>query len=129
VERDSEGVAMSDHFGEEMILRLAERVAAGFVWPPRPGSCSTAHWAPPMSPKEIAEHKAAWAARIAQIDAKIQAKKLADEAERHRRNTPSLMTNDELRGRMRASRELIDVANGIDTELSAEMAKRGLELA
>src|ERR1700710_133544 len=38
VERDSAGAAVCDHFGEEMMLRLAEAVSAGFAWPPRPGS-------------------------------------------------------------------------------------------
>jgi hypothetical protein len=66
---------------------------------------------------------------VAQIDAKIQAKRQADEAESHRRGTPSLMTNDELRRQMRASRRWMISANGINAELSAEMARRGLEVA
>jgi hypothetical protein len=100
----------------------------GFVWPPRPGSCSTAHWAPPASPQEIAEHQAACHARTAQIDAKIQADKLADAAERCRRDTPSLLTDDELQGQMRASRRFMFSAGGINVELSAEMSKRGLAI-
>jgi hypothetical protein len=129
VERDSEGAAMCDHFGEEMMLRLAEGVAAGFVWPPRPGSCSTAHWSAPASPKEIAEHRAARRAHMAQIDAEIQAKKLVEAAERRRIDAPSLMTNDELRGQMGSSRWLMASANEINAKLSAEMARRGLEVA
>jgi hypothetical protein len=128
-ERDSDGLAICSDFGEEMMLKLAEGTATGFVWPPRPGDCSTALWAPPASPKEIAEHQAGHRARIAQIDAEIQAKKLAEEAERHRRNTPSLLTDDELRGQMGASRRLVAVANEVNAELSAEVARRGLEAA
>ena len=103
--------------------------SVGFVWPPRPGDCSTARWAPPTSAREVAEHRAAYEAEMAQIDAKIQAKKLAEEAERHRRDTPSLMTDEELRGQMRASRRFMASINKINAELSAEMARRGLEAA
>ena len=47
-------------FYEEMLIKLAIAVAGDFVWPPRPGSCPTAHWAPPMSPEEIAHRSRLW---------------------------------------------------------------------
>jgi hypothetical protein len=102
---DHEGNFECDTNFEELLVRVAKGVAVGFVWPPRPGSCSTAHWSPPASPKEIAEHQAARRAHWAQIDARIQADKLSEAAERRRRETPSLMTEDELRGQMRYSLE------------------------
>jgi hypothetical protein len=105
---------------------LAEGMAPGFAWPPRPGGCSTALWAPPPSPKEIAERKAAWDARMAHIDAEIQAKKLAAEAESHRHQTPSLLTDDELRGRLKPAVEFKSVCDQMHAELVAEMARRGL---
>ena len=128
-ERDHEGNVVCQDFGDEMMVKLAEGVAAGFVWPPRPGDCSTARWAPPTSAREVAEHRAAYEAEMAQIDAKIQAKKLADEADRQRRHTPSLMTDEELRGQMRASRRWLASINKANAELSAEAARRGLEAA
>jgi hypothetical protein len=97
---DTEGNFQCDSAFEELLVRVAEGVAAGFVWPLQPGSCSTSHWAPPTSPKEIAEHKASHHALMVQIDAEAQAKKLAEAAERRRSNTPSLMTDDELRGQL-----------------------------
>jgi hypothetical protein len=121
-ERDQNGIAMCDDFGEEMMLKLAEGAAAGFVWPPRRGSCSTAHWGPPTSPQEIAEHRAAHRARDAQIDAEIQAKKLAEATERRRRDTPSLM----LRGQLKYSLEFRARADVMATEASVELARRGL---
>jgi hypothetical protein len=126
---DHEGNFECSSTFEELLVRVAAGVAVGFVWPPRPGSCSTARWAPPTSPKEIAEHDAASHARMAKIDAAIQAKKLADEAERDRLDTPSLLTDDELRGRMRASRRWLAASNEANAELSAEMARREFELA
>jgi hypothetical protein len=66
---------------------------------------------------------------MAQIDAKIQAKKLAEAAERQRRDTPSLMTDEELRGQLRTSRRWVASINNFNAELSAEMARRGLEVA
>jgi hypothetical protein len=66
---------------------------------------------------------------MAQIDAEIQTKKLAEAAERRRINTPSLMTNDELRGQVGSSRWLMASANAVNAGLSAEMARRGLEVA
>jgi hypothetical protein len=128
-ERDHDGIAVCNDFGEEMMLKLAESASTGFVWPPRPGDCSTARWAPPTSAREVAEHRAAYEAEMAQIDAKIQAKKLADEADRQRRHTPSLMTDEELRGQMRASRRWLASINKANAELSAEAARRGLEAA
>ena len=65
---------------------------------------------------------------MAQIDAQIQAKKLADGAERHRRCTASLLTNDELRREMRASRQWMAAVSKANAELSSEMARRGLEV-
>jgi hypothetical protein len=126
---DSKGNFKCDTNFEELLVRVAEGVAADFVWPPRPGSCSTAHWAPPPSPKQIAEHEAAWHEHEAQIDAKIQAEKLAKAAESQRRTTPSLLTDEELQGQMRASRRWMFSASGLNAELSAEMARRGLEVA
>jgi hypothetical protein len=126
---DHEGNIRCDTGFEELLVRVAQGVAVGFVWPPRPGSCSTAHWSAPASPKEIAEHQAASHAHMAQIDAEIQAKKLAEAAERRRINAPSLMTNDELRGQMGSSRWLMARANEVNAGLSAEMARRGLEVA
>jgi hypothetical protein len=126
---DHEGNIRCDTGFEELLVRVAQGVAVGFVWPPRPGSCSTAHWAPPTSPKEIAEQKAAHHARMAQIDEEIRAKKLAEAAERQRRDTPSLMTDEELQGQLRTSRWLVARANEVNAELSAEMARRGLEVA
>jgi hypothetical protein len=58
-DRDPQGKIMCDDFGEEMMIKLVESVAAGFIWPPRPGSCSTAHWAPQMTPDEVVKHQAA----------------------------------------------------------------------
>jgi hypothetical protein len=46
MDRDGNFVAGAD-FCEEMMIRLALGAAGDFVWPPRPGSCPTAHWAPP----------------------------------------------------------------------------------
>jgi hypothetical protein len=126
---DHEGNIRCDTGFEELLVRVAQGVAVGFVWPPRPGGCSTAHWSAPASPKEIAEHQAARRAHMAQIDAEIQAKKLAEAAERRRINTPSLMTNDELRGQVGSSRWLMASANAVNAGLSAEMARRGLEVA
>jgi hypothetical protein len=123
---NSDGEFMCSGFQEAMMLNLAEAVATGFVWPPRPGSFSTAHWAPPASPKEIAEHEAAWDARNASIKAEIQAKNLADAAERERRDTPSLMTEDELRGQLGFAQKFRARAEQLATEASAEMARRGL---
>jgi hypothetical protein len=72
VELDHERNIVCDHFGEELMVLLAQGVVPDFVWPPLPGSCSTVHWAPPLSPEEIAEHKAASGAKWASIDAEIQ---------------------------------------------------------
>jgi hypothetical protein len=126
---DHEGNIRCDTNFEELLVRVAQGVAIGFVWPPRPGSCSTAHWSPPASPKELAEHQAARRAHMAQIDAEIQADKLADAAERQRRGTPSLMTEDELRGQMRYSLGFRARADQMVTEASVELARRGLEVA
>jgi hypothetical protein len=125
-ERDSDGLAMCDDFGEEMMLKLAEGASAGFVWPPRPGSCSTAHWAPPTSPREVAEHFAARKAYWASVDAEIRAEKEAAEAEQRRTNTPSSMTDGELRSRAPAVREMRNIAAEIAGKIDAEMARRGL---
>jgi len=123
---DVEGNIQCESTFEELLVRVAEGVAAGFVWPPRPGSCSTAHWAPPASRKEIAEHRAAWDARNAAINAEIQAKKLADEAESRRCQTPPLLTDDELRGRVQSAEEFKSVCNQMHAELVDELARRGL---
>jgi hypothetical protein len=126
VERDTEGAAVCEHWGEEMMLKLAEAVSAGFVWPPRGGSCSTVRWAPPPSPREVAEYSAAAKARWAAVDAKIQADKEIAEAEQLRKDTPSTMTDDELRRRAPATREIRNIAAKIAGQLDAEMARRGL---
>ena len=99
-ERNHEGIAICDDFGEEMMLKLAEGAATGFVWPPRPGDCSTARWAPPTSAREVAEHSAAYEAEMAPIRAKFQAKQEAEKAERDRLETPSLLADDELRNQI-----------------------------
>jgi hypothetical protein len=39
VSLDHEGNVQCDNFGEELMVKLAEGVSPGFVWPPRPGSC------------------------------------------------------------------------------------------
>jgi hypothetical protein len=126
---DHEGNFQCDTSFEELLVRVAKGVAVGFVWPPRPGSCSKAHWAPPTSPKQIAEHQAGRRAHMAQIDAEIRAKKLAEAAERQRRDMPSFMTDEELRGQLRTSRRWMASLNKADAELSGEMARRGLEVA
>jgi hypothetical protein len=117
--RDHEGNAVCNDFGEEMMLKLAESVAAGFVWPPRPGSCSTAHWALPSSAREIAEHRAAW-------DAKVEAEQEARAAEALRSITPALMTDDELQRKLDPYRALKNTADKMFSELDAEIARRGL---
>ena len=83
-----------DDFGKELMVNLAQGVAAGFVWPPRPGSCSTAHGRPHRRHERVLNILPQWSS----IDAEIQAKKRAEESERSRRQTPSLMTEDELLG-------------------------------
>jgi hypothetical protein len=123
--RDHEGNAVCNDFGEEMMLKLAESVAAGFVWPPRPGSCSTAHWAPPSSAREIAEHRAAWDAKTAAVDAKVQAQQEARAAEALRSVTPALMTDDKLRERLEGAQNIGAVSDQIIREYTAEMARRG----
>ena len=128
-EVDDKGNIECDGNFEYLMVQVAEGMAPGFVWPPRPGSCSTAFWAPPPSPTEVAEHWAAHKARMAQIDAEIQAKKFADEAERRRIQMPSALTDDELRGQMKALRRMSAISAGINAELSAEIARRGLEVA
>jgi hypothetical protein len=126
VERDHENNVRCNDFCEEVMFKLAEGVAAGFIWPPRPGSCSTAHWAPPTSPKELAERRAAYEARAAKIDAKIEAERLAQESESLRRAAPSLLTDDELREKAKVSQEFADITNAMNAEALAEMARRGL---
>jgi hypothetical protein len=91
-------------------VRIAENVSAGFVWPPRPGSCSTARWAPPTSDKEIAEHKAATDAEWAAVDAKAQAEREAKQAEARRSATPALMNDDELQRKLDPYRMLKSTA-------------------
>jgi hypothetical protein len=129
VSRDPEGNVHCGDFADELMVKIAQGLTPGFVWPPRPGSCSTAHWAPPPSPQEIAENHAAHAAWMASIDAETQAKKLAKEAESRRRDTPSLMTDDELRGQIKASRAIRAVSDRICAELDDEMARRGWKVA
>ena len=51
---DDEGNFEAGDFCDEMLLKLAVALAGDFVWPPRPGSCPTAHWAPPMRRVPIA---------------------------------------------------------------------------
>jgi hypothetical protein len=121
-----EGEFLCDSSYEELMVKMAKGVAADFVWPPRPGSCSTAHWAPPTSSKEIAEHEAASAAWRAQIDARIQAEKQAAAAEQHRVETPSLMTEGELRGQLKISLIFGAKADQMANEASIELARRGL---
>jgi hypothetical protein len=53
-EVDDKGTIECDGNFEYLMVQVAEGMAPGFVWPPRPGSCSTAFWAPPASPTEIA---------------------------------------------------------------------------
>ena len=76
-----------------MMLKLAEGAAAGFVWPPRPGDCSTVRWAPPTSAREVAEHRAAYEAQMAQIDAEIPAKSWPRKPNASAVDTPSLLTD------------------------------------
>jgi hypothetical protein len=127
--RDHAGNITCSDFLEELTVKLAAGAAGDFVWPPRPGSCSTAHWAAPTSSREIAEHEATHQAWLAEIDAKSQADKLADAAEHRRREMPSLMTEDELRGQIRYSLEFRARADQMVAEASVEMARRGLEVA
>jgi hypothetical protein len=108
------------------LVQVAQGVAAGFIWPPRPGSCSTAHWVPPTSVREVAKHRSDWEAQRAQIDAKIQAEKEAKQAEARRRSTPSLLTDDELRQQAKASREWAAIANEMNAKALGEMGRRGL---
>jgi hypothetical protein len=104
-------------FGEEMMLKLAEGASAGFLWPPRPGSCSTAHWAPPTSAKEIAEYAAAHDAQMAAAVAKYQA---AQEAKREaaieavrQSNKAETMTDDDLMSRLQPSQQMMEIAQKI----------------
>lgn len=126
VTRDSDGEIRYQDLGENILIKLAEGVAAGFIWPPRPGSCSTAHWAPPTSPQEIAEHHAAHDARMASIDAKIKADKEAREAEFERSMTPSLMTDEKLLAQTKVAWKFKALTDQRAAELEAEMARRGL---
>jgi hypothetical protein len=128
-ERNHEGIAICQIFGEEMMLKLAEGASTGFVWPPRPGDCSTARWAPPTLAREIAEHSAAYEAEMAPINAKFQAEQEAEKAERARLETPSLLTDDELRRQVEISRKSMATADQIRGELADEMARRGLVAA
>jgi hypothetical protein len=130
-ERDHEGNVVCQDFGDEMMVKLAEGVAAGFVWPPRPGDCSTVHWAPATSAREIAEHRAAYEAQMASAKAEIQAKQEAEKAERDRLEASSLLTDtdDELRNQIKISRKIRARAEQIHSELAGEMARRGLEAA
>jgi hypothetical protein len=73
-DRNSGGEAVCANWGEELLTMLAEGLSAGFVWPPRPGSCSTAHWAPPTSPATIAEERAEREAHYAKVGAEIREK-------------------------------------------------------
>jgi hypothetical protein len=128
-ERDHDGLAVYDDFGEEMMFKLAAGVAAGFVWPPRPGDCSTARWAPPTSAREVAEHRAAYEAEMASIKVKAEAKREAAKAECDQLEVPSLLTDDELRNQVKLSRKFRARAEQIHGELADEMARRGLEAA
>jgi hypothetical protein len=123
---DPEGNFKCDSIFEELLVRVAEAVAIGFVWPPRPGSRSTAHWAPPPTEEQIDEHMAARRAWIASVDAEIKAKELADLAEQRRRQTPALLTDDELRGRLHASQDWAEITSRFHANLTAEAARRGL---
>ena len=76
---DTEGNFNCDSTFEELLVMVAQGMAPGFVWPPRPGSCSTAHWAPQMSPAEVAECQAAEAAAT---EVRAQAYRAARERER-----------------------------------------------
>jgi hypothetical protein len=127
--RDHNGNITPSDFLEELTVKLVMGAAGDFVWPPRTGSCSTAHWAPPTSFREVAEHQAEREAWMAEIKAESQAKKLAEVAERLRRDSPTLLADDELRAQVGTSRRWLANTNAYNDELSAEMAKRGLEVA
>jgi hypothetical protein len=62
------------------------------------------------SPNEIVGHRAAYEARTARIDAKIEAERLARESEALRRATPSFLTDDELREKRKVSQEFAVIA-------------------
>jgi hypothetical protein len=61
---------------------------------------------------------------VTEIDAKIAAKNLAEETERHRSETPALMTDDELRSRFQGMREIQATAERIITGLDNEIVRR-----
>ncbi|WP_158927060.1 hypothetical protein [Acidisphaera sp. S103] len=121
-----EGNIECDNLFEELMVRVAEGVAAGFVWPPRPGSCSTAHWAPPTSAREVAEHRAARDAKMAELDAKVQAVEDDKAAEARRSVMPALMTDDKLRERLEGARGIGAVSDQIIRGYTDELARRGL---
>jgi hypothetical protein len=124
--RDHNGEIQCQDFGEQRLVMLAEGVAGGFVWPPRPGTCSTAQWASPTSPEEVAAHCAAHNAQMASINAKIKADKGAWVAEFERSMTPSLMTDEKLLAQTKVAREFNAATAQRASELEAEMAQRGL---
>ncbi len=126
VELNLDGGIKCDDRGEDMMVLLAQGLAPDFVWPPRAGSCSTAHWAPPMSAADVDAHLAASKARWAPIEAKIAAEKAAEQAERDRLDTPHLLTDDELRRRVQSTRKFKAVSDQMHAELAGEMARRGL---
>jgi len=126
VPRDSDGGTQSQDLGGSLLVMLAEGVGAGFMWPPRPGSCSTANWAPPTSPQEIAGHRAAHDARMASIEAQIKADQEAREAEQRRLDDPANMTDADLQERTEGAREIAAAAGMVAAPLEAEMARRGL---
>jgi hypothetical protein len=77
-------------------------------------------------PQRILRLLAAEEALKARINAEVQAKKVTAEADRRRNSTPSLLTDDELRGRLRASREFRAGIDEINAGLANEMARRGV---
>src|SRR6185312_13841543 len=88
VERDTAGNISCAGIQETLVAMLAEGVAPDFIWPPKPGSCSTAHWAPGPSPSEVAAYLAARDERADAARAKLEAEVEARVDETIRRLDP-----------------------------------------
>jgi hypothetical protein len=124
--RDVDGAIMVNDTFDVLVLKVLDGMTPGFVFPPLPGSCSTAHWLPPTSAAEIAEHAAEHAKKWAAASEKIAAEKAAKEAEDERQSTPGLLSDDELLGQWKASQFFRKLADVCDAGLADEMARRGL---